>query len=208
MSPLLPRLAPKSPFDTAVEEEHASHLGMILFLLALAVLFVATIIGFAVIRVQLEQKGIWPKNLPPLPGFLWAGTFILLSSGVTMARATRAARREDHTDLCRNLLFTFLLGIAFLISQAVCWLLWVGALREQWTDSDEFRLALTGFFVLSGLHALHVIGGLTALALAVRAARRAASTSLSHAGLARCALYWHFLDVVWIALFVILLIGS
>ncbi|RPJ46772.1 MAG: heme-copper oxidase subunit III, partial [Candidatus Latescibacterota bacterium] len=64
------------------------------------------------------------------------------------------------------------------------------------------------FYMLTGLHAAHVIGGLGALALTAARAGQGRYTPESRAGVDACAVYWHFLDVVWIVLFAVLWIGG
>jgi cytochrome c oxidase subunit 3 len=201
------RLASKSPFADEQSGFSAGRFGMVLFLVSLGVLFAATVVGLVVIRVQLTQKDLWPDDLPGLPVTLWIGTLVILASGGTMQWALVAARRDDAKALRRALNLTTALGVAFLVIQAGSWLWWSGAVSARWSESEAFRLALTGFYVLSGLHALHVIGGIAALITTSVRAIRGRYTSRNHAGLRYCAMYWHFLDALWLVLFAILLIG-
>ncbi|MFH1681903.1 MAG: cytochrome c oxidase subunit 3 [Candidatus Eisenbacteria bacterium] len=64
------------------------------------------------------------------------------------------------------------------------------------------------FYMLTGLHAAHVLGGLIALAVVTARAHRGAYSAADHAGIELCARYWHFLDIVWIVLFAVLLVGN
>jgi heme/copper-type cytochrome/quinol oxidase subunit 3 len=70
--------------------------------------------------------------------------------------------------------------------------------------SSAASLYAFGFYVLTGLHALHVIGGLVPLGITTAHARRGAYTASSHAGVDFIAMYWHFLGAVWLVLFVVL----
>ena len=127
---------------------------------------------------------------------------------VSMQRAVRIARGDGarrQTPLARALMTTAALGALFLLFQVVSWLTWFGAVRDEWQASNEWRVALTGFYVLSGLHALHVIGGLGALIVTWRVVVRDA---LIGERVLYCALYWHFLGAVWLALYVLLLVWS
>jgi cytochrome c oxidase subunit 3 len=202
-----PRLASKSPFADEQSSFIAGRFGMALFLISLAVLFAATVAGLVVIRVQLTQKGLWPDDLPGLPATLWIGTLVILLSGGTMQWALAAARRDQQRFLRLAINMTTALGVAFLVIQAGSWLWWSNAVSARWMESEAFRLALTGFYVLSGLHALHVVGGIAALVTTGVRAARGRYTSGNHAGVRYCAMYWHFLDAVWFILFALLLIG-
>jgi cytochrome c oxidase subunit 3 len=198
----------KSPFDDTSASSTARRFGMVLFLISLGVLFAATVLAFAVVRVQLDRDGLWPDDLPALPAALWASTVLLLASGVTMHAALRSARAGDAARLRRRLHATTALGVAFLVVQVGCWWLWHRSVAGYDESSDGFRLALTAFYVLSGIHALHVVGGIAGLLFTSSRAVLGRYTAEHHTGVRACAMYWHFLDVVWIVLFALLLVGG
>jgi cytochrome c oxidase subunit 3 len=202
-----PRLASKTPFADPQESQSAGRFGMVLFLISLGVLFAATVVGLVVIRVQLAQKDLWPNDLPGLPVTLWIGTLVIIASGATMQWALVAVRTDQRKTLRLALNLTTALGVAFLVIQAGSWWWWSSAVADRWHESETFRLALTGFYVLSGLHALHVIGGIAALIVTTLRAIRRRYSSHGYAGVRYCAMYWHFLDAVWLVLFALLLIG-
>jgi cytochrome c oxidase subunit 3 len=202
------RPASDSPFADPRARHSAGRFGMLLFLLSLAVLFLASVISMVVVRVQLMRDGLWPEDLPPLPKALWLSTVAMLLSDLTMVRAHRAAERGNGEALTRGLILTVALGAAFLVIQAFCWISWEAVVSSRWGESGEWRLALVGFYLLSGLHGLHVIGGLVALIVSVRHAASGLYSAEHHAGVQRCAWYWHFLAGVWIVLFILLLVGS
>jgi cytochrome c oxidase subunit 3 len=194
-----------TPFADLRDRHSAGRFGMVLFLISLAVLFIASVISMIVVRVQLTRDGLWPDDLPPLPAALWLSTVVLLLSDVTIVRAHRAAKRGEHDALTTRLIHSIVLGGAFLGLQAYCWIAWAMAVGGRWAESGEFRLALMGFYLLTALHGLHVIGGLAALIVSLRNAKRGLYSADAHAGVQRCAWYWHFLAAVWIVLFVLLL---
>ena len=72
-------------------------------------------------------------------------------------------------------------------------------------QQSEQRFLLTAFYVLTGMHAVHVIGGLVPLVVITRRAF-AGRDDPQHAGVIYTAMYWHFLDAVWLVLFVTMLI--
>ena len=185
-----------------------------LFLASLGVIFVAAAIGLFVVRVQLERQDLWPTDLPRLPWALAAGTLVLVASAVSMQRGLRLAGDAGggagagtgrRAPLARALMTTAALGALFLLVQAASWLTWFGAVRDEWQASNEWRVALTGFFVLSGLHALHVIGGLGAL---IHTWRLVAADAVIGDRVRYCAMYWHFLGAVWLVLYALLLVWS
>lgn len=181
-----------------------------LFLASLGVIFVAAAIGLFVVRVQLERQDLWPTDLPRLPWALAAGTIVLVASAVSMQRGLRLARGGGagagrRARLARALMTTAALGTLFLLVQAACWVTWFVDVRDEWRASNEWRLALAGFYVLSGLHALHVIGGLGAL---IHTWRLVAEDAVIGDRVLYCAMYWHFLGAVWLALYALLLVWS
>jgi cytochrome c oxidase subunit 3 len=197
----------KCPFADEEERFIAGRFGMTLFLVSLAMLFAASIIGFVVIRVTAGDA--WPANLPSLPWQLWLSTAVLVASSVSMQRALLAARAGRSVDLRRGLEITLVLAAVFLILQVWSWASWLTALGDRLggEDAQAHRFALSGFYVLSGVHALHVIGGLVPMTVVTRRARRGRYSARRHGGVQYCAMYWHFLDGVWLTLFAALLIG-
>ncbi len=174
----------------------AGLLGMRIFLLSLSVLFTAGILAFLAVRARAPE---WPPaGSPGLPGSLWLSTGILLVSSLTIWRARRAADGESRERLFRFLAVTFALGLLFLASQGASWALMI----ERHVVPRQSLFAFT-FYVLSALHALHVVGGLVPLGILTgRAGRRSASPS----SVRYVAMYWHFLDVVWVILFAVLML--
>lgn len=169
-------------------------LGMFLLLLMLSVLFLASLVLFAIFRVKAAQ---WPPpGTPRLPGGLWVSTVVLVVSSGTMHAALRSARRNRQGGLRLAMVVTTLLGLAFLALQAYNWHeLVVAGLPMQKNFYAFF------FYTLTGLHAAHVIGGVVALLLVTVFAFLGRYGPTAHAGIWRCAVYWHFLDVVWLILF-------
>lgn len=184
----------------------AGKFGVGLFLVSLGVLFTASIIGYVVIRVQLGRA--WPTDLPALPSLLWLSTAVLVISSGTMQWALHSVRHDRQRRFRVAMLTTTYLGIAFLLLQTWCWLEWLVPISQRWHDSDAHRFALAGFYVLTGLHAAHVIGGLIPMVIVTHRAMRDGYSSRFHPGVQYVAMYWHFLDAVWIVLFITLHAGS
>lgn len=204
-----PPLSPRrrvTPFDNPVARFLAGRLGIRLFLLSLGILFATTILASVVIRIQIDE--VWPRDLPALPGLLWFSTLVLVISSGTMQGALVAARGDRPSGAKLLMAATLSLGFLFLALQAGCWWSWFEVVNSRWAESAEYRFALSNFYVLTGLHALHVVGGLIPMFLVTRNAFAERYSSSSHAGMTYCTMYWHFLDCVWIVLFIVLMIGK
>jgi cytochrome c oxidase subunit 3 len=174
---------------------------MRLFLASLAVLFAASLAGYLVVRLRSPE---WPPpGSPPLPRGLWVSTLVLLASARTMRRAEHAARAGRPGALRSGLAATLVLGLVFFSLQMRNW--WVLAAADAASGKTLFGFT---FYMLTGLHAAHVLGGLLALGVVLRRARTGAYDAGEVAGVSSSALYWHFLDVVWLVLFAVLLIGQ
>ena len=179
----------------AAGEQRAGTLGMAIFLVSLSILFTATLIGYLVVRFQARAWGA--PGTHGLPSGLWASTGIIAACSVAIQRALKAVRGDRPAGLRRWLLATLLLGLAFLACQGANWL----ALVRLNLPPEAKNLYAFTFYVLTGLHALHVLGGLAGLGAVMAKARRGAYTRESHTGVKLCAMYWHFLGVVWLVLF-------
>ncbi len=180
----------------------AGKLAMRLFLAALAVLFAASMVGYLVVRLRAPE---WPpEGSPRLPAGLWISTLILLASSGTMAGAL-AAIRDGRAGALRNWLYTTgLLGVAFFVSQVLNWQHLVTA---HHLPAQKNLYAFT-FYLLSGLHGVHVLGGLVPLAITATRAVRQRYTAEDHAGVEYLSMYWHFLDAVWIVMFLVLMVAA
>jgi len=176
-------------------------MGMKILILALSMLFGASIFGYLVIRNRAE---VWPPpGVPRLPATLWVSTLIIVISSFTMQSALRAARADRQAALRTGLALTTLLGGAFLLSQTLNWFALVAANLTAKTNLYGFT-----FYMLTGLHAAHVVGGLVPLAVITMRAFAGRYSAAAHEGVAYTAVYWHFLGGVWVILFAVLMLAS
>jgi cytochrome c oxidase subunit III len=142
---------------------------------------------------------IWRSRTPPywdpipLPHTLWLSTALILASSVTFEHARRVFGKGAYRTASRFLIASACLGAAFLSSQLTAWraLVRAGAYLSQNPHS-------TFFYLFTGLHALHLVGGLVALGFVLgrRAPRREVVDVVAY--------YWHFLGGLWVALFGVL----
>jgi cytochrome c oxidase subunit 3 len=195
-----------SPFADQRERTIAGKFGLLLFLVSLAVLFAASLVGFAVIRYQIGEK--WPSDLPPLPRVLWLSTLTLVFSSGVLQWSVMQGRAGRIANLRIGLAAALVLGLVFLAMQTLAWMTWLEPISDMWETAEEFRFALACFYVLTILHAAHVIGGVIPMAASFLGWMGASSNESprSTRGLELVAMYWHFLGVVWLVLFATLLI--
>jgi heme/copper-type cytochrome/quinol oxidase subunit 3 len=182
--------------------QRTNTIAMWLFLASLGILFFASMLGYVLIRIGFfGREDEQPLSLGSLhlPWALWISTLIILLASVTMHRAVGAIRREKQAILRGYLLATFCLSIAFVIVQAPALFLVISGHHQLRGATGSNLYGLVFFLVL--IHALHVIGGLTYLMLVLLKAYAGKYDHEHHVGVRHAALYWHFLDVVWIVMF-------
>ena len=179
----------------------AGPFGLALFLLTLGILFAGSLVAYAVVRSRAPQ---WPPpGLPSVPRTLWVSTGILAGASLTIELAVRSLAPLRGTRLRAWLAATLGLGFAFLISQVVCAVQFLHGMHT---------VTLYAWFVLflTGLHAAHVIGGLVPLVITtVKAFHGLVPPPGANGGDIRAtAVYWHFLGLVWVTLFAVLVLTT
>lgn len=175
----------------------ARRLGMRLFLASLSMLFGGSLVGYLVVRLRASE---WlPAGSQGLPPGLWLSTAIVGLLSLAMVLAERAARSGRRGGVTRWLVVALVLAVAFLAAQIGNW-----AAMASGGFFPQQSLAAFGFYVLTFLHAVHVLAGLVPLVfIAVRAYRGRYGTG-DYEGIHLVGMYWHFLAVTWIAIFAVL----
>jgi cytochrome c oxidase subunit 3 len=120
-------------------------------------------------------------------------TLILLSSSLTMHWAVRAIRRGDSGSLRLWLVVTLGLGILFLSGQAYDYTVLGFGISDG--------VYGTVFYTLTGFHGAHVFGGVVGLSILTARAGQGQFSARNHVAVEAVSYYWHFVDVVWVALF-------
>ena len=134
-----------------------------------------------------------------LPGVLWLNTGMLIVSSLTLEFSRRALSQHAAENFFRWLAATVLLGLGFLGGQLVAWReLAARGVYLATNPSSSF------YYVLTAAHAVHLAGGVAALGYVVLQARRMASGQKRTTALDVTAIYWHFMDVLWIYIFYLL----
>lgn len=176
-------------------------LGLALFLVSLGVLFAAALVGFLVIRLR---AGTWlPPGVSGLPAGLWLSTLLLAACSVGVQRAVADIRGGHAQRLTRDLGLTLAAACGFIAVQGAVWVVFRAGVELRAHGLYAFT-----FYMLTGLHAAHAVGGVVALAWVLARARRGAYTWAHYCGVRYCAIYWHFLAGVWIVLFAALKLAS
>ena len=199
MTSTLPVQPESSPaIDPHGHEEHADHrmFGLATFLVADAMTFAGFFAAYLTFKAvnPLPEGAIYELELP-LPIL---NTVLLLVSSATFHKAGQAIR-QNLQSRCRNwLLVTAGLGLAFLVSQMVEYF----TLPFGLTDN----LFASTFFAATGFHGLHVTLGALMILIVWWQARTEGGrlTAENHFPLEAAELYWHFVDGIWVILFIIL----
>nr|WDA93950.1 cytochrome c oxidase subunit 3 [Phyllomyza sp.] len=173
--------------------------GMILFILSEVLFFVSFFWAFfhSSLSPAIELGAMWPPmgiiafnpfQIPLL------NTAILLTSGVTVTWAHHSLLENNHSQMIQGLFLTILLGIYFSILQAYEYI------ESPFTIADSVYGST--FFMATGFHGLHVIVGTTFLLVCLIRHINNHFSKTHHFGFEAAAWYWHFVDIVWLFLYI------
>jgi cytochrome c oxidase subunit III len=218
-------------FDSYAQQFDAGKLGMWIFILTEILLFSGLFCAYAVFRSHHPEIFIWAHQFldKTLGGI---NTAVLIASSFTMAWAVRCAQRNQRAGLVILLSLTFLGGCCFLgikyVEYKHKWqdgLLPAGqfkpnqeaieALKKHYPDPGHLSASLENgprnagiffsiYFMMTGLHGLHVIGGMAVIAWVTARAARGDFNSRYFGPVDFTGLYWHLVDMIWIFLFPLL----
>ncbi len=169
-----------------------------LFMATVIMLFAAWTSAYIVKRGDIG----WTEII--VPNQFWINTAIIMASSVSMIWAVRAARKDKLETVKLALSITTILGIAFVVGQLLAFKEMV-ALKEHFTGGN---VSHSFVYVLSGAHGVHLISGVVFLVIVLAATFKYKVHSKNMDQIEMCAMYWHFLDVLWLYLFVFLLINK
>ena len=179
-------------------------LGMLLFITSEVMFFAGLFAAYFNVRANAPY---WPPLNPetneqfhlsvlPLVG---PATVALILSSLTCQLAVWAIRRDDRTAFLRAIAVTFLIGVVFLVMQALDYVI---------LGSEGITLAAgtfgTTYFTLTGFHGAHVFAGVIMLGVVLYRGMAGQFSARHHDAVEATSLYWHFVDVVWILLFSLL----
>lgn len=179
--------------DFAASHDPAKRAGLGFFLAIVGSLF-ALLTGAYFMRREL---GDWQPL--PVPGILWFNTGALVLSSLALEWCQRAVRRGDQTQLRAGLAVAATFAVLFLGGQLIAW--------QELTAAGYYvsgNPANSFFYLVTGLHGLHIVGGLVALGLATFKAWGRSPIASVRLNVELCATYWLFMLFVWMVLFSLL----
>jgi cytochrome c oxidase subunit 3 len=150
--------------------------------------------------VKREQPG-WTSFQVPVA--FWYSTAIILISSLTMHLSLKSFRERAMIKYKNGIAVTALLGLVFMLLQYV-------GFRHLWTNGMVLRGsgAAQFLYIIAGLHALHVLGGVIALLSLFIRSRNARIRSYNTVPVEVVATYWHFVDILWIYLLIFFLVAQ
>lgn len=179
---------------------HPKKFAMWLFIVTVSMLFAALTSAYLV----RQGEGNWMEFT--LPSLFWVNTIVIVVSSLTMHFAYVSAKRDNLEMVKLGVLLTTVLGVAFLVAQFYAWGQLVAA-HVHLVNADASGVSGSFVYILSGLHMAHIIGGVVYLLITLNSAFKFRVHSRNLTQIQMCATYWHFLDVLWVYLFVFLLLN-
>jgi cytochrome c oxidase subunit III len=171
--------------------------GMLSFLLSEVAFFSTLIVAYLVLSGN-DRVGPTPAEALHLP-LVICTTVLLLSSSVTIHLAERALRHGTQRQFCSWWAATIALGIAFLLGTAYEW----HELITHYHLTPSRNLFGTTYYTLVGFHGLHVTGGVIVMSIVLGLALSGQITERNGGGVELVGWYWHFVDVVWVVVFLV-----
>jgi cytochrome c oxidase subunit 3 len=200
----MPELELHQQYTTAEQQEETYHFGMLVFLASEILLFTTLFTQYAYYRAMYGAEFVRAaRDSDLVSGTI--GTFVLVTSSFTMSMAVWCVRRSIRLVPTLLLFLTAALAAAFLALEFSEWAhdIAMGIMpglsyHHVARPSSGARMYAGSFFMLTGLHALHVLGGaIVVLVLAVRSAQGAYSAERK-TSLEMGSMFWHFVDVMWL----------
>ncbi|MGM0590761.1 MAG: cytochrome c oxidase subunit 3 [Halobacteriota archaeon] len=189
--------------EASEESEHSLRWGMLAFLGSELATFGAVFVYYFFIRA-----GTWPPVGAELPhlvnSLVLANTALLVASSFTLHWAHVAIRDENRRNFILGLALTLLLGAVFILGQVFEYYEFI--VNENFTITSG--IFASAFFGLTGLHGLHVSLGAVLIGILLVRALAGQFSAERHVAVTTVSMYWHFVDVVWIFLVVVVYVGA
>ncbi len=181
-------------YGDGTESLPTAKLGLRVFLVVASVVFSLIVVTYADRMMVPDWRAL------PVPLVLWLNTTLLILSSIALQWACGAAKRAQIEDVRSGLFAAGVLASSFLVGQLIAW--------QQLVDLGYFAAtnpANAFFYLMTALHGLHLLGGLVAWARTSAKLRRGVALDSLRLSVELCATYWHFLLVIWLVLFGLLL---
>lgn len=175
------------------DDGFTSYLGMLISLGSFSMLFITLLASYAILRVQ---AGSWmSNNMSALSMALgWLNTGMLLLSSISYFMVSRSTKKRNKAIIQRFLNTTITIGFIFLILQLT---LWYTLNQDGYSIISHIEGSV--FYMLSGLHGLHIVGGIIALFWLNYKINNLVNY-LQQVKLV--GMFWHFLTVIWVVIFI------
>ena len=147
-------------------------------------------------------RGIPSWQAVSIPSVFWGSTLLLLVSSLTIELTRRSIEKGAAVATKRWIIATGILGILFLAGQVLGW--------QQLVTAGVYlpsTLHSSFLYILTGMHGLHIVGGLAGLSYVLIHTLNNRYTPSSHEHIDLCATYWHFMDGLWVYLFLMFLLA-
>jgi cytochrome c oxidase subunit 3 len=178
---------------------HPKKFALWLFIVSIVMIFAAMSSAYLV----RQAEGNWLEY--EMPSIFWINSAILIASSLTMQWAYVSAKRDNLGMIKVAMIITTILGLGFLVGQ---WYSWVALVDMKVFFAGSYSNPSGSFlYVITGLHALHLITGIVYLMIILGASFQYKIHSKSMVRMEMCATYWHFLDILWLYLFAFLLLN-
>lgn len=186
--------SPNSPSGVRSKKIHPHKFTLWVAIGSVVMMFAGLTSAYIVKSNQVNWKPV------TLPKVFWVSTAVMLLSSLALQMALRSFKQREMNKYRTLIGITLLLGITFVVCQ------WLG-FRDLWQQQVTFKGAGAGQFlyVIFGLHAIHVIGGVAALLVMFIKAFLGKTKLYSAVPVEVAATYWHFVDILWIYLLVFFL---
>ena len=171
-------------------------IGITIAIVAILMFFMALASAFLI------RKGTGEWVPVRIPGLLWVNTAVLLASSATLEMARKRLANSDVSGFRKLWRVTTILGVLFLVGQLVAWRILAGQGIYLATNP-----ASSFFYIFTGAHALHLLGGVCALLYVAWRNFGQAKVSLGVAAEV-ASYYWHFMDALWLFLLALLYLGK
>jgi len=159
-------------------------------------MFFMALVSAYIVRKDIPNSGWHPLAVPRI---LWLNTAVLIASSFTLSHARKLFKANDQQGFRHWWSVTTILGVFFLVGQVIAWQqLRAAGLFLATNPSSSF------FYVFTAAHGLHLLGGVLALAwILFRPTHRLTQGTATEVA----AMYWHFMDGLWVFLFLLFLLG-
>ncbi|MFB9864190.1 cytochrome oxidase subunit III [Rufibacter immobilis] len=187
--------------EIQIEQRRVNPLKFMLWLLIVSIIMMFA--AFTSAYIVRREEGNWLEF--DLPSILIINTLVLVLSSIFMQWAYVSAKKDNLKNLKLALALTIVAGVAFLIGQ---WQGWVELVKNNvFFGGSTANPSGSFLYVLTGVHAFHLVTGLVFLIIVVISALKYKVHSRNLNRIELCTIYWHFLGALWIYLYVFLVLN-